>query len=89
MSETKVKVYPKGVRIFEPHSNAPDFVKGEMIIGIEELIEFCKGEGKDYLTDYKGVSQIKLSLLQGDKGLYTVVNTWKPKEAEKEDDLPF
>ena len=74
MSET---IYPKGVRIFAPHSNAPDFVKGTVIITPNELFKFCK-ENEEYMTDYKGEKQLKLQLLENDKGLYVKVDTWKP-----------
>ena len=39
MSET---IYAKGIRIFPKNENAPDFVKGTMIISLNELVKFCK-----------------------------------------------
>lgn len=88
-------IYPKGVRIFAPHQNAPEFVKGQVIISLNELVQFCK-DNPNLLSDYNGTKQLKLNLLSGEKGLYSVVDTFKPKsnpneikEKEGEDNLPF
>jgi hypothetical protein len=85
---SKETIYPKGIMIFEPHKNAPDFVKGSVMITVKDLIEFCK-ENPEYLTDYKGKKQLKCQLLEGKKGLYLSVDTWKPekKEDKKEPEL--
>lgn len=91
MSETKV--YPKGVRIFNPHEKAPKFVKGSMVITMNELFKFCK-ENEALLTEYKGEKQLKLQILEGDKGLQVVVDTYR-KDSEKTvaqetgEELPF
>ena len=71
------KVYPKGLRTFPPHANAPEFVKGSLIITLNELIQFCK-DNPDYLTEYNGQKQLKCSMLDGDKGLYLNVDTYRP-----------
>ena len=89
MSQT---VYAKGVRLFPAHSNAPDFVKGTIIITPRELVGFIK-ENPELLTDYNGEKQLKLQLLEGDKGLYTKVDTFKPSgggsQDEDDEPLPF
>jgi len=86
------KIYPIGVRTFSPREGAPDFVKGTIIIEPNTLITWLK-DNKELLTDYKGEPQLKLSLLEGEKGLYTTVDTWKPEAkvepVETNDDLPF
>lgn len=93
-------IYAEGIRVFAPREGAPDFVKGQMIIGLNELIEFCK-KNPDYLSEYNGKKQLKLNLLEGNKGLYTTVDTFKPTTREqqpaqsftnndvKNDDFPF
>ena len=94
MAEKTEKVYAKGIRIFPANSNAPDFVKGSMVIGINELVTWAE-ENPSLLSEYKGAKQIKLQILENDNGMYTVVDTWKPTSKEKvlvEDDssdLPF
>ena len=87
------KIYPKGLRTFKPNENAPDFVKGTLIITPSELVQFCE-EKKELMTDYKGTPQLKCQILEGDKGIYFVVDTYKSeptqkaKEVQKELDLP-
>lgn len=77
--------FPKGLRIFGPKENAPDFVKGQLIITLNDLIQYCK-ENPDLLTDYQGNKQLRLQILEKkDKtGLNLVVDTYKPKS-----DVPF
>jgi hypothetical protein len=72
------KIYPKGLRTFPPRAEAPEFVKGTLIITLNEFIAFCKNNSS-LLTDYNGQKQLKMNMLEGDKGLYLVVDTWKPE----------
>ena len=89
-------VYPKGLVVFEPHSNAPDFVKGVVKINLNELVQFCK-DNPDLLTEYNGAKQLPLQLLSGDKGLYFKVDTYRPdsqggsqgSSSEPTEGLPF
>jgi len=94
MSET---IYPKGLRTFKPNENAPDFVKGALIVTPSELAQFCE-ENKQYMSDYKGTSQLRCQILDGNDGIYISVDTWKKDEQQgkpevdipaPEDDLPF
>ena len=89
-------IYPGGLRIFPPHENAPDFVKGALIVTPRELIDFCK-EKSDLLTEYQGKKQLKCQILEGNKGLYIKVDTYKSEtqaaqaetQAQEEPGLPF
>lgn len=86
-------IYPKGVRIFDKHPKQPDFVKGEMVITLNELVKFCK-ENPDLLSEYKGEKQLKLQITEKkDKsGLNIAVNTYKAEAktfTNPTDDLPF
>lgn len=78
-------VFPKGVRLFNKHEKAPDFILGSLVITPNELVKFCK-ENPDYLTEYQGEKQLKL-VIQKTKagGLTAVVDTYK-KDSEP---LPF
>lgn len=69
------KVYPKGLNIFPPREGAPDFVRGTISIEPKQLIAFLK-ENQQYMNE-KGY--FRINLLNGDKGLYAVLDTWKPK----------
>lgn len=91
------KIYPKGLLTFPPREGSPDFVKGTLIITLSELIQFAK-ENASLLTEYEGQKQLKCQMLDGSKGLYLVVDTWKPskdkakkpaKVEEEDDDLGF
>ena len=91
---SKEKIYPQGLRTFAKNDKAPDFVLGTLVITPNELIKWLK-ENEQYLTDYKGTKQLKCQILNGDKGIYFTVDTWKPEakvtkmESVAKDDLPF
>lgn len=79
------KKFPKGLRIFGPKENAPKFVKGQLIITLNDLIQYCK-DNPELLTEYQGQKQLRLQILEKkDKtGLNLVIDTYKPKS-----DVPF
>jgi len=94
MAETKI--YPKGLRTFAKNEKAPSFVLGTLVITPNELTSWIR-ENESLLSDYNGSKQLKLQILQGDKGIYFTVDTYKPtpkegltngKKAEY-DDAPF
>jgi hypothetical protein len=88
-------VYPKGFKFFKPRETAPSFVKADVAINLKEFSEFVNSaETKQYLSEYKGSQQLKLTLKDGDNGLYFQVDTFKPQakqeaQAETVSDLPF
>ena len=87
------KVYAKGIRCFPKHEKQPSFVLGAMVITIAELNDWVK-QNEQYLTDYNGQKQLKFQILQNDKGINLVVDTYKAgAKAEpagaKTNDLPF
>lgn len=69
-------VYPKGVRAFNKRQGAPEYVKGSLVISINELAKFMN-ENPDYVSMYKDEPQVKLNILEGDNGLYLTVDTYK------------
>ena len=90
MAET---VYLEGVRMFPPTDGVPEFVKGAGVIAINILVKFLK-DNPDYMSEYKGEPQVKFQLLEGRKGLYFTVDTYKKNSAETKpdtdnSDLPF
>lgn len=87
MSEQKY--FPKGLYFKEPHSNAPDFVKGQVSIKVEEF--------KGYLSKVKG-EYLNIDLKVSREGkAYAEVNTFKPEKKveipsdfdDSESGLPF
>ncbi len=94
MSDT---IYTEGLRIFAPRNEAPDFVKGTIIITPNELFKFFKDQ-EEHKTEYNGETQFRLQLLEGRNGLYTTLDTYKPEKNETNtkdvqpdqgDELPF
>jgi hypothetical protein len=85
MSDVK---FVEGLRLFNKHEKAPDFVIGSMVISLNELVKFCK-DNPDLLTDYKGTKQLKLQLQKSKQGnLIAVIDTYK-KDDKKDESLPF
>ena len=87
------KVYAKGIRTFPKHEKQPSFVLGAMVITIAELNDWVK-QNEQYLTDYNGQKQLKFQILQGDKGINLVVDTYKAgvkaePATDSKDSLPF
>lgn len=83
-----MKTYPKGIRAFSPNAKAPEFVKAQIVISINDLVQFAK-DNQNLLTEYNGQKQLKLNMLSGDKGLYLVVDEYKPSEKKEKSNLPF
>mgnify|MGYP005999011705 CR=1 FL=1 len=87
------KIYPKGLITFPPRENAPDFVKGKMIITLNEFVEWAKTQS-EYFKEYNGQKQLAFDIKVGDKGLYFQLDTYKGGETKtevvkEENDLPF
>lgn len=88
------KIYPEGLRFFNKKDSQPDFVIGSLIITPRQLTDWIKAN-PSLLTEYNEQKQLKLQILKGDKGMYSVVDTYKPKTDNKteskndNDDLPF
>lgn len=84
-----------GLRVYAPHERAPDFVKANLVINVEEL-------GK-YLRDaYKaGEKEIRVDVKQSKGGkYYAAKNTYDPDRTQRrndpqpgeddfDDDIPF
>jgi len=91
------KVFAKGIRTFAKKDSQPDFVLGELVITPNELFTWLKGDGAQYLTEYKDVKQLKLQVTKSrDGGLMLAVNTYKPQSQSQapqtqaeSDGLPF
>lgn len=81
------KVFPKGVRIFQSDS-APDFVIGNIVISLNELVKFGK-DHPEYLTEYKGAKQLKLQALKSKEGkAYLIVDTYKRESDGNKNEYP-
>lgn len=89
-------VFADGVSAFNPHDNAPDFVKGTIVIAPRKLTEWLKAN-PDYMSEYNGQKQLRLTLKSSKDGkLYASVDTYGTPAAkqtaqggESYDDLPY
>ena len=88
----EAKIYPKGIVTFAKNEKAPDFVLGTIIINPKELIDWMN-QNQNLLAEYKGEKQLRLQALNGNKGLYLVVDTYKKENNvvvnQADSSLPF
>ena len=71
-------IFPNGIRVFPPREGAPEFVKGALSI---ETNKFCAWLGQ------QPEPTVRLDIKQSRNGKwYLQLNTWKPKNAETQDD---
>ena len=75
------KVYPKGIAIFKKNEKAPEWVGETILITPKILNEWLNGDGKQYLTDYKGNDQIKLQITTYEGKPSISVDTYKKTDA--------
>lgn len=74
------KILPEGIRVFDKHANAPDFVVATVVVSPDALVKFCK-DNAALLSDYQGTPQLRLQLLKSQAGkLYMTVDTYKRPE---------
>jgi len=64
------KEFVNGLIVKAPHVKAPDFVKADISIKREELIEWLSGRQEDWIN-------INIKVSKGGKW-YAEVNDWKP-----------
>lgn len=85
------KKFIQGIRAFKPKV---DFIKAELVISLNELVQFCK-ENPEMLTDYNGVKQLKIQVKESKDGkVYVDWNDYKPAQPKSDiskdnGDLPF
>ena len=75
------KVYIPAIRNFKPNERAPQFILASMVIDVAEFNDWINNEGSQYLTEYNGKKQLRLTVLQSDKtGVNIQVDTYKPNK---------
>lgn len=91
------KIYPKGIMCFPKNEKAPEFVLGTMVITPNQLMQWLR-ENEGLMSEYKGEKQLRCQVLNGNKGIYLQVDTYKKTEGATtgnqngvvtDDDLPF
>jgi len=87
-----------GLNVYTPSTNAPDWVKADMVLNPTKLIKWLQ-ENDQYLKEGKHGLEVRLQVKQSAQGkLYAAVDTYEPKlKAEvtsksvtvDDGDLPF
>ena len=95
--ENKV-VFVDGLNVYTPSTNAPDWVKADMVLNPTKLIKWLQ-DNDQYLKEGKHGLEVRLQVKQSAQGkLYASVDTYEPKlKAEvtskavtvDDGDLPF
>jgi len=96
--ENKV-IFVDGLNIYTPSTNAPEWVKADMVINPTNLIKWLQTNDQ-YLKEGKRGLELRLQIKQSAQGkLYAAVDTYEPKLKEEvtskqtpvaeESDLPF
>ena len=71
------KVYPKGLMAFAPHANAPQWVKGSIVITPEELVKWMEENPNHLRNSEKYGMQLKLQLTENNGKLSLSVDTYQ------------
>ena len=79
-------IFPGGIRCFSKGPNSPDYVMANVVITPQEFYDWLKGDGAQYLTEYNGKKQLRLSMLANNKGPYIKVDTFVPKKKDQPPD---
>lgn len=85
MSEQKV--FPKGIVAFSPKESAPSFVKGAIIITVDELKKWLDGDGKQHQVDSRYGKQVKLQITEWQGKLNLSVDTYRPSGQQNSPEL--
>lgn len=64
----------EGLRFFEPRQGAPDFVKGTLVVSVDDFTAWLTAQPG---SDYNGKKQVKLQLLESQAGkMYLKVDNY-------------
>ena len=74
------KVFPDGIFIKEPHTNAPDFVLGKIQIKVLDAVRWLEEKKDDR-------GWVTLDMKKGKNGkYYAELDTWKPDPSKRTDE---
>lgn len=76
--ENKV-IFVDGLNIYTPSTNAPEWVKADMVISPTQLVKWLE-KNDQYLREGKRGLELRLQIKQSAQGkLYASVDTYQPK----------
>lgn len=74
-------IFPAGVRVFQPRTNAPEWVLADLVVNPKEFLEFCK-EHAEHRNQH---GEMRFQLRRGRSGnQYLALDTYKPKPSSEE-----
>ena len=86
----KVKaIFLKGIRIFAPSPNAPDFVLGQGFLTPKVLLDFIKENPHILTSEYDGNISIKFNDFVPKKQVKSESIPVRAEQDMADDDLPF
>jgi hypothetical protein len=76
-AQQQEQVFAPGIRMFDKHPNAPDFVLASQVITLQEFFDFVN-QNPQVLTDYNGQKQLKLQIKRSQSGaIYAAIDTYQ------------
>lgn len=80
---TNDTVFTDGLSFFLPRENAPNYIKGSIVIEPKRFVEWMKANGEHLSVgrdrDGQNVQVFRIDLKLGQSGkAYAALNTWKP-----------
>ena len=80
MAEKTPRIFVKGILTFPKNERAPDFVVGNIVINLQDFKEWVNDpQNAQYLTEYQGKKQLRLTATTWEKKLSISVDTFKPQ----------
>jgi hypothetical protein len=73
-------IFAEGISVFQPRETAPDFVLGEVVVDVNQFVNWVK-QNQTYLGNDK---KLRLNLKRSQNGKpYMDVNTYKPQPKQQ------
>lgn len=72
------------MKLWPPHANAPEFIKGSLSVHLDTFTEWAREH-----LDEKGFIRLDLKEARADKALYLALNTFKKGMSEKPAGIDF
>ena len=65
--EKKERIFLSGLRAFNPHPKAPEFIIAQLYLNVDELAKFLN-ENTDLIKESEYGQQLKLTMIRGKEG---------------------
>jgi hypothetical protein len=73
--------FPDGFRVFSPKETAPEYIKCDIVINVDQFTQFMRAAATD--------GEVRLTLKESRGGaLYCQLNTWRPESAATAQNAP-